>query len=353
MRSIRVTLGVAILVAAAMPAVAQRSPVQDLLATARLALNDLRFADADSILRGLISYDLRRVDRIQALQLLAGVRYPEQETAQQRDRAISALRDLVRLAPSASLPREVSWSGLEALLAQVREDTFGASVTVREHYVLTGPEEVAEVEVLATRPATFLLRLTRAIGGEEVFADTLFRAAQSTMRLRALRDGVPRFLSGDYILSVTAYDTASPDSIPLRFSVKAEVPPIEYVPVPAAFDESRLLPEVTRPRRVLGIVGGALLSAGTIAASRVLRDPELKAQGGADGRAMAVGLVLGIGTVGGVWLLDRGEPIPANTAANREARADFERQVREARATNAEILKAYRAQLTLDPEPIR
>jgi hypothetical protein len=343
----------ALLLATPPIALAQRSPVQDLLATARLALNDLRFPDADSILRGVLSYDLRRSDRIQALQLFAGALFPEQETAQQRDRAVAALRELVRIAPSAGLPREVSWAGLESLLAEVRAATFGAAVTVRESYVLTGPAERADIEVLATQPSRFLVRLTPRIGGTQVLTDSLVGVNRGTIPLRVLAEGQPRFPTGDYYLTVVAISLVAVDTVALRFEVSVEAPRIDYVAVPEPLDEATLLPEVTRPRRVLGIVGGMLMAAGTVAASRLLRDREIKDRAGADSRAVPIGITLGAAAAVGTWLLDHGEPIPANISANRETRTDHQRRIQEAREMNAMILRNYQAEITINPEPIR
>ncbi len=72
-----------------------------------------------------------------------------------------ALRALVRVAPRTPLPRTLTWSGLDSLLGLARQTTFGISVTVPDTAVLHGVRDRVAVDVVASRPATFLLRIVR------------------------------------------------------------------------------------------------------------------------------------------------------------------------------------------------
>jgi hypothetical protein len=327
-----------------------RSPVQDLLANARGALNDLRYADADSISQVVLAYpQLRRIDRIQALQIAAGALYPEQAATQQRDRAVSTLAQLVRIAPAAGLPREVTWVGLDELFREVLRDTFGASATVRERNVITGPSEALEIDVVASRPASFYLTAVRQ-GGRPVLLDSLGGAQRGRLRVLTLTESRARFQTGNYELVVTAIDPVRPDTILIRYDAVVEAPLLDLVSIPDRFDSSLLLPELTRPKRALGIIGGVLVAAGTIIASSVLREAELQEVQKRDGRAVSLAIVLGGVTAGGVWLLDRGAPIPKNVAANRAAREGFNKSVIAAKTINEERIRAYQAQITINPE---
>jgi hypothetical protein len=350
----RLLVSVLLLVGASANAQApQRSPIQDLLATARTALNDLRYTDADSIARAVLELqELRRGDRIQALQLLAGAAFPEQESAQNRTRAENALRRLVRIAPSATLPREVSWPGLEALHREARSNTFGVSVSPVEENVLIGPDQSGAIEVVASRPARFTLWLTPEGTTRKVLLDSAQGAATAALRFRVLEKGVPAFSTGPYRMTIQAQDLAAPDTISLSFPATIEAPPLQYVTVPDRMADGAMLPEITRPKRTLGIVGGILAFGATVAASRVLRDSDLKGASGGDGRVIGIGFALGLGTAGGVYLLDKGEPIPMNVESNRRTRAEFEQRVAEARARNAEMLRTYRAVVRIDREPL-
>ena len=327
-----------------------RSPVQDLLASARAALNDLRYAEADSITIAVLRLDqLRRVERIQALQLSAGATFPEQVPAQQRERALASLRQLVRIAPSAILPREVSWTGLEDLYREAKQSTFGASASPRDQNVLTGPDELAEIDVITSRPATVNLRLEPIGRGAVLFLDSARINGRGAMRFKVLKNGQPSIPSGNYNLLISAVDEVAPDTIRLSYETTINAPPIEYLNVSTDLDEKTLLPERTRPRRVGGIVAGVLALASTITVSRVMRDDALKGAVAVDGRAVTLGVVLGLGTAGGVWALDKGAPIPANIQANEKTKADFSRGIADASARNAELLRTYHAEITINP----
>jgi hypothetical protein len=276
--------------------------------------------------------------------------FPDEEGPQQRDSALVALQQLVRIAPSAVLPRDVAWPGLESLLREARQMTFGASASPRDRIALTGPDETAEIDVVASRSAAFQLWLQPAGGGPALLLDSA-RTATAKLRLRVLDRGVPKIQSGEYRLGIVAVDESAPDTIRIDFDAVVTAPLLEYLPVPAQLDSGLILPEYTRPKRVAGIVGGVVALVSTIVASRVFRADELSQAVDPDGRAVTVGIVMGIGVGAGVWLLDKGEKIPQNVAANQQTRADFERKVSEMRAENARRLTSYQAEITIDPEP--
>jgi hypothetical protein len=328
-----------------------RSPVQDLLANARIAFNNLKYREADSIASGVLTLSpLRRAERVQALQIRAGALYPEEEGAQQRPEALAVLRELVRIAPGAALPREVTWPGLEALLREAKQSTFGVSVSPQGQVFITGPDELADLPVQASRPAAIYLWLA-PVSGPTTMLDSARSATNSRLRFQVLRNGVPRYPTGDYRLVLVAVDESAPDTMRIELDANIIAPPLEFLPVPERLDSGFIRPEKTRPKRSAGIIGGIAALAGTIVASRVLRDSELRNAAGADSRAISVGIVLGVGVAGGVWALDKGQPIPENIAANKQTRAEFEKTVSEARAENARRLRSYRAEININPEP--
>lgn len=328
-----------------------RSPVQDLLGQARVSFNNLKYAEADSIATAVLALTpLRRAERLQALHIRAGALYPEEEGAQQRPEALAVLREMVRIAPEASLPREVTWSGLEVLLREARQATFGVSVSPQGQLFITGPDELAELPVQTSRPAAIYLWLAPA-SGSAVMLDSARSATNSKLRFQVLRSGVPRFQTGDYRLVLVAVDESAPDTMRIELDANINAPPLEFLPAPERLDSGVLRPEKTRPKRTTGIIGGIAALAGTIVASRVMRDTEMKGVAGGDSRAITVGIMLGVGVAAGVWALDRGEPIPENIVANQQTRAEFEKAVSEARAENARRLRTYRAEININPEP--
>jgi hypothetical protein len=328
------------------------SPARDLLSIARARLNDLNYRHADSVASAVLDFpDLRRVDRIQALQILAGALYPEPAAAQQRNRAEETLRMLVRIAPSGGLPREVSWAGLDSLYRQVRATTFGASAAPRQTNLLVGPDDRASIDVAASRPASF--RLTVRYPGQEaeIPLDTLVVTDQGVLRFQVLRGGRQQLRSGAVELKITAFDLSQPDSLQLRYDAVIDAPQLDLAPVPQGLDSSRILPEITSPRRAGGIVAGLLVAAGTIVAARVIRASSFRTAVPSDGRVVGLGLALGVTTGAGVWLLDKGAPIPKNIQANQELRHAFAEAVATTRAENDRRIAAYRAEIRINPEP--
>jgi hypothetical protein len=328
-----------------------RSPIQELLGQAHAALNDLRYAEAITLTQAVLSMQgLRRSDRIDALQVSAFAYFPDQTNSQTREKAAERLRQMIRIAPTATLAREASWEGLEALLQEVKSVTFGASPVPRGQYVLTGPDEEAQIEISTSRAAQGYAWLEPRSGEGRIVLDSAQINSRGVLRFRVLANGQPRIRSGDYRLLITVIDNFAPDTMRFGYSVTVKAPPIDYVEVPKPLDSTTFLPEVTKPHRVGGIVAGFSVMAATIAAGRVLRDSELKTAAAKDGRTIALGFVLGLGTAGGVWFLDKGAAIPANITANRQARESYARRVADAAAANGELLRTYKAEITLTPE---
>ena len=337
---------------AAQTGTAERGVVRDLLTSARSHLNDLKFREADSVARAVLDYpQLRRAERIQALQIDAGALFPEQGTAQQRDATIDILRRLVKLAPAAPLPREVSWQGLDSLYQTVHKQTFGVSAAPRSSYMLTGPQEKGAIDVATSRSAHFLLIGREGKLGREIVLDSLTTADRGTLRFSLLSNAKPIFRAGPIELLVKAVDSTWNDTLVVQFDAFADSPPLELVPVVARFDSTKILPEVTKPRRAGGIVGGLVVAAATFLAAQVIRESSFKSAVPRDGRAGSLGIVIGIGTGAGVWLLDKGAPIPKNIQANRDLLKNFGDESTKAKAENEKRIANYRAELRIDPEP--
>ena len=328
-----------------------RSPIQELLGQAHAALNDLRYAEAITLTQAVLSMQgLRRSDRIDALQVSAGAYFPDQEASQDREKALQRLRQLIRIAPTVGLAREVSWPGLETLFEEVKKSTFGASPLPRGQYVLTGPDEEAQIEISTSRAAQAFAWLEPDTGADRIILDSASINSRGYLRFRILNNGQPRFRTGTYKLRISVIDNFEPDTMRFSYSANIKAPPIEYVEIPRPLDSTAFLPEVTRPHKVGGIVAGVGVMVGTISASRLLRGHELKTAAANDGRTIALGFVLGLGTAGGVWFLDKGAPIPANVAANRERKDSYARKVADAAAANSELLRTYKAEITLTAE---
>jgi hypothetical protein len=345
---------VALAAVAGLPAAAgaqQRSPIQDLLTRARNALNNLEYAQADQMGRGVLAYgsQVSREERIEALQIVVAANFPEEIPSQRRDSALTYLRQLVRLAPDRDMPRSISWRGLDSLVTQTKRTTFAAIARPQRDNEVAGPEGGAGIPVTSTRPARFFLAAFPA-AGLPIRLDSSGVTTQALLHVRVLagdRLGLP---SGQYTLRVTAIDAAAPDTITLRFTATVAAAAPDVAPLPA-FDSTQLRLEVSPPARGRTIGVGVGLGVATVLIASMFRgeDP-VKSQTSADTRAF---IAAGALTVGGVVaaLKDRGTPQPRNVAYNVQLRAAHQQRVSEVQAQNARKLATYRATITIDPEP--
>lgn len=110
----------------------QGSPVVEMMTRARNALNDLRYAEADSLARRVLALGtlLTRQQQIDALQLRAAAAYPDEAAEQRQDSAIALIRTLVDMGATAEFPREISWPGLDSLVVFVSRAVQPARVVL-------------------------------------------------------------------------------------------------------------------------------------------------------------------------------------------------------------------------------
>jgi hypothetical protein len=336
------------------PARAQDSPVADLLVRARVALNGLRYAEADSLAAAVLATfgdRLNRQQRIEALSVCAASLYPDPTGggARRPDSALAYLRRIVRVDPSTfRVPPDLSWPGLDSLYGVARRTTFAAYAEPQERNIISGPNGLASVDVHATRPARFRLALAPATGGAPVLADSAGPAVGVALRLRAMRNGRPLLSSGSYTLTIVALDSATGDSTVMRYGVTVDAPPLDLEPIPGALDPSQLRPEMAPPARGRGVLAG-LLAGGAAVFAASLKGPGPLAGARTDSRSYVVGAALALGAVVGGFL-DRGHPLPANVAANRRLRAQLAESQRAARTANLRRLGAYYVTITIGPE---
>lgn len=161
------------LLVAASPLAAQEqqgSPVVDMMIRGRNALNDLRYAEADSIARRILALGnlISRQHQIDALQLRAAAAFPDEQAEQKQDSAIGIMRRLVELGATEAFPREISWPGLDSLFALVTRAAQPAKVVVGSRvpgsivYVDGQPQGVIQglrsVQVSPGRPVQLSIR---------------------------------------------------------------------------------------------------------------------------------------------------------------------------------------------------
>src|SRR6266550_4701043 len=149
------------------------SVMDDILARAENALNDLNYASAINFAKQVVDVGPRATpaQRTRALLVIAAANYPEGEpTAQHRDIALATLKTLVQSNLDLTIPQAIRWAGLDSVLAEAKRTTFAIAMTAPAEQIVTGPGGVAEVKVRASRPAVFRLSVGPAGGAPPVSA---------------------------------------------------------------------------------------------------------------------------------------------------------------------------------------
>jgi hypothetical protein len=151
----RIAVLVVALLAAAAPLSAQSqqssgSPVTDMMVRGRNALNDLNYAQADSISRRILALGtlLSRQQQIDALQLLVASLFPDEDGQQKQDTTIQVIKTLVALGASQGMPREMSHPKLDSLYifvaraAQPAKLVLGSRIPGAVLYIDNNPQGV-------------------------------------------------------------------------------------------------------------------------------------------------------------------------------------------------------------------
>lgn len=336
-------LGVSAVTAAAQ----QPSAVGDMLRNAQRALDDTHYGRADSLARSLLRSGavLSREERITALMIVAAALYPE-AAAQQRDSALVFLRQLIRLWPDAVMARDLTWQGLNDLLEETRATTFAVRARPRPDNAVVGSTAAIEIPVEASRRAVVRLVVTARGDPRPLVIDSAGPARDVLLRMRlfdADRQLVP---AGSVIITIIAVDSTN-DTIVQRFPGTVAAPVLELVSIPASVDSTELLPEWLPPKRALNIAIGAGLGGLTVLLGSALRAAEPVASSvSGDSRRILIGASFAVGGLLGA-VLDRGKPLVANAAHNRQILAVFDERVRVAREDNEARRTTYRARVTV------
>ena len=130
--ALRAALAAAFVLAFGQPVAAQeaKSIVTDLMAKGKSAFNDLKYKQADSLGRRVLSYAalLTPQQKVDAMQLVVAATYPEEDAEQHADIAIDFIKQLLSLGAKQGIPRDLSWPGLDSLYAWVQRSATGTNV---------------------------------------------------------------------------------------------------------------------------------------------------------------------------------------------------------------------------------
>ena len=142
------TMTLAAVLAQPLAAQEAKSIVTDLMTKGKSAFNDLKYKQADSLGRRVLSYSvlLTPLQKVEAIQLVVAASYPEEEAEQKADVAIDFIKQLLVLSPKqGGIPRDLSWPGLDSLYAWVQRAASGTTAA--------GVAPAPAAPVAATQPA--------------------------------------------------------------------------------------------------------------------------------------------------------------------------------------------------------
>jgi hypothetical protein len=324
------------------------SPINDLLTQATDALNNLDNPRADSIAQEVLTLgsQLRRSQAILAWEIAAAAKFPEEgkrdSTAARRDLAHAILLDL-----DATLPMDIRYKSLERLLDDEKQTAIGMAVRLpRSQIIYGGSVGDAVLEVVTAQPADVWLYARSQEQGTELLVDSAMDTRDAGLRIPALRGLDPVLPSGAYEFVVHARDRKTGAVMERKLEASVTAPALHLVPPAVPLDSTKLRPEIKEPNRVLGIATGVIVGGLTVAVNQALKaDPPI-ASVGTDNRATEVGVAIGVSTLV-AELLDHGEVLPANRAANEKLENDAASRAAAVALENTRRREGYRAQITL------
>lgn len=331
----------------------QGSPIDDLLKRAMDAYNDLQYARADSLARQVLAVGSRitQDQRRHALMVVAAAAYPDDPSSQRRAVALATLKQLVRTNLGLKLPQEITWPGLDSLVAEARRTTFGVEVTADTAQDVVGPQGVARLHLRSSRPGVFHVTIMPPDGGSAAVVDSLSVAGEADFTFATMRNERPVFSTGAYSVIVTGVDAASNDTVTVRYEARVVAPPMEFANTALKVDSSRFLPERTKKFGYKSIFPALLVGGGAYALSAVVRaeGTNIRTKVAPDSKGMAVAGALTVSAIL-AGFLDRGRAIPANIAANRAYGAAVEKSIADAQTENRRRVADYKTVFYFNPE---
>ena len=332
---------------------AQSNPIDDVLKLAVDAFNDFKYPTADTIARRVLTMQsATAAQRSRAQMVIAAAAYPEEAGAQRRGIALATLKQLLRTNYDARIPPELTWAGLDSLFDEAKRTTFALQVTAEPQQTAIGLEGTAKIHLKSNKRGLFRLVIASKGGGGVAVVDSLMSVPEGDITFKAMRDEKPIFTSGDYTITVTAFEPGGRgDTVTVQYALKADAPPISSVAVPAKMDSTKLLTIRTGRSGAKAILPALLVGGAAFALSSQVRGQgNIATSGpGPDGRGVGIGGLLAVTTIV-AGFVDKGRPIPANIAANNAAGEAFQKSIADAHAENRRRVLEHKTVLTFDLE---
>ena len=147
-----------------------KSIVSDIMVKGKSAFNDLKYKQADSLGRRVLSYSvlLTPQQKVEAMQLVVAASYPEDEAEQKADVAIDFINQLLKLGAKQGIPRDLSWPGLDSLYAWVQRAASGTTApgvsAAAPPAAPVAASQPAQVRLASSTPEAFLYVNDRVVG---------------------------------------------------------------------------------------------------------------------------------------------------------------------------------------------
>lgn len=302
---------------------------------------------ANEVLGSARAMTLRQ--RVELWQMMAAAYYPPDAAAQKPDSALLQIDALVRVAPDATLPADLSWPGLDTLVEKARAFVFSVTARPPSEIVMRGASEPGFITVVASRPTRFRLTTVSRATGVAVVQDTTGPVTEAQLRLRAHNGRAPLIESGDYRIIIVARDGRTADSTVIVHDAVATASDL-----PGPVRVPRFVPPTTTTRstahtgRALAL-GIGFAGATFAIASQARPSGTIRSGFGTDQRALVVGAAM-VGAAVASLFLDTEDARPADAATIERARRDHDRRVARAAAEARERLSGYRVVLRIQPE---
>ena len=97
------------------------------------------------------------------------------------------LKQVVRNDIDVKFPADLTWSGLDSLLAETKRTTFGISVSADSAQSVVGPDGHGQIRVRSNHPASFRFTIAPVGGGATLISDSVARTTAGVLTFPTMR----------------------------------------------------------------------------------------------------------------------------------------------------------------------
>jgi hypothetical protein len=254
-----------------------------------------------------------------------------------QDSAVRHFSRVVALDPVMQLDPERFNPDVVAAFEAARRVTPAVALAIPVDTVVNPEREPWSVDVAIGLPGDVTLEFIPRDSAGAVHAITVPLERRTRVPIGLLLPDSSPLAPGDYTVRAMF---AGPDEARASGAIEITVTKVavDTAPTPPPPDLTLMLPEFRKgPVVVTSVVAGIVVGVAAIAVPSVVPNKDLGVK--RDGRALLVGLSLGLGGVIGSVAGRRDVPIDANITRNRAITSDWERQSADVRAANERLIR--------------